>query len=224
MLVNKYIIFFGQNFEFTTIVLLPRASHPDTQMTEVISLRSNRAKDCPGKSNSFPQKFAKILTFTGVIYDFIQSISEYADAIWWVLTWFGDESTILCQTEVNSLWSWPHFRWGKTFTAVIYDFILSVWCNLMTFYLIWRWFNHHLQTEVNSLRSWSKFRWGKTLPGPGKSNSFPQKFAKILTFHSGLRIGIKRTTNSELLNIVKILSGSIFPCQLYLKHIKWQRY
>ena len=71
MLVNKYIIFFGQNFEFTTIVLLPRASHPDTQMTEVISLRSNRAKDCPGKSNSFPQKFAKILTFTGVIYDFI---------------------------------------------------------------------------------------------------------------------------------------------------------
>ena len=86
MLVHKYIIFFGQIFEFTTIVLLPRASHPDTQMTEVISLRSNRAKDCPGKSNSFPQKFAKILTFTGVIYDFIQSISKYAEAIWQVLT------------------------------------------------------------------------------------------------------------------------------------------
>ena len=81
ILVHKKMINFGQKFEFMTIVLLPRASHPDTQMTEVISLRSNRAKDCPGKSNSFPQKFAKILTFTGVIYDFIQSISEYADAI-----------------------------------------------------------------------------------------------------------------------------------------------
>ena len=91
--VPKYIIIFRQTLEFSTIVLLPRASHPDTQMTEVISLRSNRAKDCPGKSNSFPQKFAKILTFTGVIYDFIQSISEYADAIWRVLTWFGYEST-----------------------------------------------------------------------------------------------------------------------------------
>ena len=78
---HKLIINFGQNLEFITVVLLPRASHPDTQMTEVISLRSNRAKDCPGKSNSFPQKFAKILTFTGVIYDFIHSVSEYADAI-----------------------------------------------------------------------------------------------------------------------------------------------
>ena len=63
ILVHKKMINFGQKFEFMTIVLLPRASHPDTQMTEVISLRSNRAKDCPGKSNSFPQKFAKILTF-----------------------------------------------------------------------------------------------------------------------------------------------------------------
>ena len=112
--VHKYIIIFGQTLEFTTIVLLPRASHPDTQMTEVISLRSNRAKDCPGKSNSFPQKFAKILTFTDVVYDFIQSISEYADAIWRVLTWFGDESTTLYQTEVTSLRSCYQFKWGNT--------------------------------------------------------------------------------------------------------------
>ena len=112
---HNYMLFLSQNLEVTTIVLLPRASHPDTQMTEVISLRSNRAKDCPGKSNSFPQKFAKILTFTGVIYDFIQSISEYADAIWRVLTWFGDESTTLYQTEVSSLRSWYQFnKWGKT--------------------------------------------------------------------------------------------------------------
>ena len=38
--------------------------------------------------------------------------------------------------------------------------------------------------------------------------------------HNGLRIGIKGTSNSGLLNVVKILSGSISPCQLYLKHIK----
>ena len=36
--------------------------------------------------------------------------------------------------------------------------------------------------------------------------------AKRLPFHSGLRMGIKRTSIYGLLNVVKILSGSISPC------------
>ena len=46
----------------------------------------------------------------------------------------------------------------------------------------------------------------------------------LLLLHSGLRMGMTRTSNSGLLNVVKILSGRIFPCQLYLKHSKWQIY
>ena len=42
--------------------------------------------------------------------------------------------------------------------------------------------------------------------------------------HNVLRIGMKRTSISGLLHVVKGLSGSIFPCQLHLKHSKWQIY
>ena len=34
--------------------------------------------------------------------------------------------------------------------------------------------------------------------------------------NSGLKIGMKRTLNSGLLDEVKVLSDSIFPCQLYV--------
>ena len=42
--------------------------------------------------------------------------------------------------------------------------------------------------------------------------------------HNVPRIGMKRTSISGLLHVVKGLSGGIFPCQLYLKHSKWQIY
>ena len=38
--------------------------------------------------------------------------------------------------------------------------------------------------------------------------------------HNGLKTDIKRTTNFRFARAVKILSDSIFPCYLQLKHIK----
>ena len=59
---------------------------------------------------------------------------------------------------------------------------------------------------------------------PQKRIFLPPSLRYFSVLHSGLRIGIKRTSTSGLLNLVKILSGSISPCQSHLKHIKWQKY
>ena len=72
------------------------------------------------------------------------------------------------------------------------------------------------------------YRWKETNGGKGgpgsRQNMLDMKMLKTKMLktkvHNGLRIGIKGTSNSRLLNVVKMLSGSISLSQLYLKHIK----
>ena len=80
-------------------------------------------------------------------------------------------------------------------------------------------FNFSCYTEAMQWIWTDWFPWPKRIEKWWKMNI--RKYVN-LRLHNGLITGIKRTTTFWFASLVKTLSDSIFPCNLQLKHIKWQ--